>query len=130
MPSPSAFLYEHEEAALTRLVMLAKQHDAQSSSTVADFLLAWWDAGACGGFDLTALWLVNRTIVQDLFTVFALIVRERITPHTLGLADEFQEIIARWRPALRGAANHPSGVVPRANNGGARSYTAPKSKKR
>ncbi len=41
-----------EKAAFHRLVAIA-QRDTGQSRRVADFLLAWWNAGECGGFDLT-----------------------------------------------------------------------------
>jgi len=39
-------------AALDRLIQIAKGGTGQSRK-VANFLLAWWNAEACGGFDLT-----------------------------------------------------------------------------
>ncbi|QOT82185.1 hypothetical protein [Cupriavidus basilensis] len=30
---------------------------------VADFLLAWWNAGECSGFDLTNLWQLDDELV-------------------------------------------------------------------
>ena len=43
---------EAQAAALERLIDIA-QRDTGQSRRVADFLLAWWNAGECGGFDLT-----------------------------------------------------------------------------
>jgi len=43
---------EAEKAALEKLLKIAGGDTAQSRK-VADFLLAWWNAGKCGGYDLT-----------------------------------------------------------------------------
>ena len=43
-----------EQAALERLIKIA-QGDTGQTHRVADFLLAWWNAGDCGSFDLTNL---------------------------------------------------------------------------
>ena len=51
-------------AALDRLVTIA-QSDTGQSARVANFLLAWWNAGDCGGVDLTDLWNVDRAIADD-----------------------------------------------------------------
>lgn len=42
-------------AAICRLVQIAKGDTGQNRG-VANFLLAWWNAEECGGFDLTDLW--------------------------------------------------------------------------
>ncbi|WP_456304106.1 DUF7673 family protein, partial [Acetobacter pasteurianus] len=43
---------DNQRAALARLIKIAKG-DTGQSRRVADFLLAWWNAGSCGSFDLT-----------------------------------------------------------------------------
>jgi hypothetical protein len=48
-----------ELAALDRLLAHA-QRDSGQSRVVADFLLAWWNSGSCGAFDLTSLWSLDR----------------------------------------------------------------------
>lgn len=53
---------EKERAALERLIGHAKR-DSGQSRRVADFLLAWWNAGSCGGFDLTTAWGCDDEIV-------------------------------------------------------------------
>ena len=40
---------------------------------MANFLLAWWNAGECGGFDLTDVWAVDTAIAVDMLRVFALL---------------------------------------------------------
>lgn len=91
----------HELEALWRLIGIA-QSDTGQSSRVADFLLAWWNAGSCGSFDLTTLWGVDTAIANDMTTVFALIARIHAYPPHLDPAfdAEFRAIVRAWRPAL------------------------------
>jgi hypothetical protein len=56
-----------EQAALERLIKIA-QGDTGQSRRVADFLLAWWNAGDCGSFDLTNLWAIDEAIAKDMTT--------------------------------------------------------------
>jgi hypothetical protein len=49
---------DKSRAALQRLIQIA-QDDTGQSRIVANFLLAWWNAGECGGFDLTDVWGVD-----------------------------------------------------------------------
>ena len=44
-----------QQAALERLIKIAQADTGQSQRT-AEFLLSWWNAETCGGFDLTTLW--------------------------------------------------------------------------
>jgi hypothetical protein len=46
---------DKSRAALERLIQIA-QGDAGHSRIVANFLLAWWNAAECAGFDLTGVW--------------------------------------------------------------------------
>lgn len=50
-----------QKAALERLVRIAKR-DTGQSRRVAEFLLSWWNASNCGGFDLTTMWGVDAQI--------------------------------------------------------------------
>jgi len=86
-------------AALCRLVDIAKG-DTGQSRRVADFLLAWWNAGSCGSFDLTNLWAVDSEIADDMMTVFRLVADRREYPTAYGLGDDFEQIVAAWRPEL------------------------------
>jgi hypothetical protein len=76
-----------ERAALDRLLDHA-QGDSHQSRRVADFLLAWWNAGECGAFDLTTAWGVDDAIVDDMVTVFRLAARQ------------FEAVVRAWRPEL------------------------------
>ena len=58
--------------ALERLIDIARGDTGQSRK-VANFLLAWWNAEECGGFDLTEVWGVDRSIAADMLSVFALL---------------------------------------------------------
>lgn len=91
----------NEEAALRRLIEIAKR-DTGQSRRVADFLLAWWNAAECGGFDLTNLFSVDDSIGADMVTVFSLIARFNFNryPDTLGFGKDFEAIVREWRPEL------------------------------
>lgn len=90
-----------EYAALERLIQIARGDTGQSRK-VAGFLLAWWNAGSCGGFDLTELWAVDAAIARDMHSVFGLIMRLREYPDALGCGDAFGSIVRAWRPELVG----------------------------
>lgn len=90
-----------ELQALRRLIQIA-QRDSGQSRRVADFLLAWWNAAACGSFDLTSLWGVDDEIAVDMATVFKLIARIQSYPDSLGYGDDFKAIVRAWRPDLKG----------------------------
>lgn len=82
--------------ALQRLVDIAATDTGQSRA-VADFLLAWWNASACGGFDLTTLWSVAPPIRDDMLVVIDLIAHHREFPTVFGMGDAFAALVARWR---------------------------------
>jgi hypothetical protein len=88
-----------EESAFHRLLGIA-QGDTGQSRRAADFLLAWWNAGECGGFDITNLWGVDTSIAEDMVIVFGYIARTHSYPDTLGYNDQFQSIVRNWRPEL------------------------------
>ena len=88
-----------QKAALERLIAIA-QSDTGQARRVADFLLAWWNAGECGGFDLTNLWGVDASIAEDMVIVFGYVARAHAYPDVLGFNAEFQSIVRGWRPEL------------------------------
>lgn len=90
---------DDETQALTRLIDIARGPTGQSRR-VADFLLAWWNASACGAFDLTALWGVDDPIAADMVTVFGLIASVNQYPDALGYDQQFKTIVQTWRPEL------------------------------
>jgi hypothetical protein len=89
---------EHE--ALERLLEIASG-DTGQSRRVADFLLAWWNAGSCGSFDITTAWGLDASIANDVVTVFALAVRCGSYPDTLGYSAGFERVVRAWRPELK-----------------------------
>ena len=88
-----------QKAALERLIAIAQSETGQARR-VADFLLAWWNAGECGGFDLTNLWAVDASIAEDMVIVFGYVARANVYPDALGFNAEFQSIVRGWRPEL------------------------------
>jgi hypothetical protein len=91
-------LTDTTRAALDRLIRIA-QGDTGQSRKVANFLLAWWNADECGGFDLTDMWGVDAPIAADIMTVFALLPTCQHYPDTLGYRVQFEAIVRAWRPA-------------------------------
>jgi hypothetical protein len=92
-------LPEKSRAPLERLIQIA-QGDTGQSRIVANFLLAWWNAGECGGFDLTQVWGVDTSIAVDMLRVFALLAERRQYPDNMGYGRQFEAIVRVWRPAL------------------------------
>lgn len=97
-PAPAP-IQPAEQAALDRLLAIART-DTGQARRVAAFLLAWWNAGTCGGFDLTDLWAVDTPIAVDLLTLFAFITRVHSYPDSLGFGDRFEPLVRQWRPQL------------------------------
>lgn len=95
----AAARFEDGLAAVRRLVKIAKG-DTGQSRRVASFLLAWWNAGSCGSFDLTELWAVDGEIADDMVTVFRLVADRHEYPTAYGLGPDFEKIVAEWRPEL------------------------------
>lgn len=89
----------NEAQALARLLQVAGSNTGQSA-TVANFLLSWWNAQSCGGWAPNDLWGLDRSLREDVLIVLGLIARRQIYPDTLGLAEEFAELVKRWRPHL------------------------------
>jgi hypothetical protein len=63
-----------QKTALERLIRIAQGGTGQSRMT-AEFLLSWWNAANCGGFDLTTIWGVDTEIAADMVTVFCSVLR-------------------------------------------------------
>jgi hypothetical protein len=96
----NAAMTGRQQAALERLIRIAQADTGQSRRT-AEFLLSWWNASNCGGFDLTTLWGVDTQIATDMVTVFALVAGCHRYPDDLGYGEEFRRIVHVWRPALQ-----------------------------
>lgn len=97
--SPRSRLTEAEQDALERLFTVARLDTGQAKK-VADFLLAWWNAEECGGFDLVTFWSVDAAIAQDMLTVIGLIARVQAYPDNLGYGKEFEQLVKLRRPHL------------------------------
>jgi len=89
-----------QKAALERLIRIAQGGTGQSRMA-AEFLLSWWNAANCGGFDLTTLWGVDTQIAADMVTVFGLVAGCHRYPDDLGYGEEFRCIVHVWRPTLK-----------------------------
>jgi len=90
---------EETQIALSRLVALAMD-DTGASRAAANFLLAWWNAGELGGFDLTQLWLLDDRAATDMIQVFAFIARKNLYPDAVMDRAEIEALVRRWRPDL------------------------------
>lgn len=99
MLNPPAPASDAELAAVRRLIAIARR-DTGQSRRVAAFLLAWWNADSCGGFDLTDLWAVDSAIAQDMLTVIGLVARLHEYPPAFGFDAEFRQLVRDWRPEL------------------------------
>ena len=86
-------------AALGRLLTIARSNTGQSY-TVANFLLAWWNAKDCGGWNLADLWGVDSAIASDMVAVVGFISRNSEYPDAYGLGGECEALVAQWRPHL------------------------------
>ncbi len=92
---------EEARAAIRRLLTIAKSNTGQSRR-VANFLLAWWNATDCGGFDFTDLWMLDRNIGDDIVTVVRLIAARQEYPNAYGFGKQFERLVVSWRPQLVG----------------------------
>lgn len=91
---------DKEWEALIRLIEIGCSDTGQSRK-VANFLLAWWNAETCGGFDLTDMWAVDNTIRDDMIAVMKFISnRHGSYPDKIGLKEHFHDILRQWRPDL------------------------------
>lgn len=90
-----------ELQAVRRLIRLAMR-DSDEARRAAEFLLAWWNGGSCGGFDLVNLWGVPRSAADDMVTVFGMIARVVEYPHRLApdFDRDFRMLVRLWRPEL------------------------------
>ena len=93
-----------QKLALERLIQLALGNTGQSGR-VASFLLAWWNAEECGGFDLTDLWRVDTAIATDMVTVFGMIAERNHYQDTLGYGASFEKLVASWRSLHKAGAS-------------------------
>lgn len=88
--------------AIDRLFAVALR-DTGQSRRVADFLLAWHNAGENGGWDPTDLWNVDAPIARDMLAVLTLISVSHRYPGDMGWAAEIDRVWQLWRAPRRGA---------------------------
>jgi hypothetical protein len=89
----------NQKAALERLINITDGNSGQCA-TAADFLLAWWNAQDCGGFNLANLWSVDTAIAADMIEVCRMITDDQRYPDSAGYQAEFVAMAYRWRPAF------------------------------
>lgn len=80
---PPEPIHADELAAIHRLLAVART-DSGQGRRAADFLLAWWNARSFGGFDLTDVWGMDRSLANDMVAVFGLVVRCHSYPDVYG----------------------------------------------
>ena len=78
------------------------ERDTGQSARVRNFLLAWWNAEECGGFDFTDLWNMDIVIVEAIQRILLILPNYRFYPDKLGLGNRFERL-ARARIASRNA---------------------------
>lgn len=85
--------------AFERLLKVARS-DSGQSKRVANFILAWWNAGSCGGFDITDVFSVDEELAADMAAVFAYVASRSSPEYPEHYRAEIEEIIRRWRPEV------------------------------
>ena len=90
---------KHELDALRRLLVLARD-DSGQRTRVREFLLAWWNAQRCGGFDVMDVGSLDAELAADVVLIFGMIARFRLYPSDLSadIVAEFRELHAYWHP--------------------------------
>lgn len=84
---------------LEKLLKVAMS-DTGQSRRVANFLLSWWNANTCGGFDMTDFWGLDQDIVESMLSVMSTVAANRVYPNNIGYSDHFRLLIEQWRPHL------------------------------
>src|SRR5712691_8206348 len=79
-----------------RLLMVASQ-DTGQARRVADFLLAWHNAGENGGWDPVDFWNVDDDIADDILMVLGLIRTSHRYPGDMGFRKEIEVVWEIWR---------------------------------
>lgn len=107
-PEVEPGLMRNEGDALERLLTIARG-DTGQSALVANFLLAWWNAAECGGFDFTDLWALDKAITDDILIIIGFLARRNMYPDniqsegggTLSFNKEFEALVHQWRMPQR-----------------------------
>lgn len=79
--------------AIERLLSASNGCSGQTA-TIRQFLLAWWNADEFGGFNFTALWSLDDSLVDDVVAVFNFVAYHRIYPDaaTVGFKEQFEAL--------------------------------------
>jgi hypothetical protein len=85
-------------AALGRLLKIAMSDTGQSRLT-ANFLLAWHNAGANGGWDPVDLWALDEAIGRDMLLLLEMVLTRRRYPPEWGFEKEIERVWELWRSA-------------------------------
>lgn len=88
---------EVTRAALDRLLVLADS-DTGQSRRAANFILAWWNAEALGGFDLADLFSVDATVARDMSRIFNYLATHPDVVYPKDRRPQIEAIMRRWRP--------------------------------
>ena len=84
------------QQAVHRLLTVASQ-DTGQARRVADFLLAWHNAGENGGWDPVDLWTLDDAIAADILMVLGLIRISHRYPSDIGFRKEIEAVWKLWR---------------------------------
>lgn len=90
-------------AAFERLLDLARS-DTGQARIAANFVLAWWNAGSLGAFDIAELFSVDRYVAVDMARVFSYIADLNAAEYPTEYRAEIEGIIGAWRPDVWAAA--------------------------
>lgn len=86
--------------AVDRLLEVASRDTGQSRKC-ADFLLSWWNAGQCGGWDPVDLWGLDLSLRRDILQVLAYLASaDAYYPDNVGYRPQFDRLVRERRPHL------------------------------
>lgn len=93
-------LPEPVKGAVDRLLEVASR-DTGQSRRCADFLLSWWNAEKCGGWDPVDLWGLDLSLRRDVLQVVAYLASaDPYYPDNLGYGPQFDRLVRERRPHL------------------------------
>ena len=85
-----------EQEAIGLLLDIADSHRPDARQA-ANFMLSWWNAGACGGFDLQDLRQMGSRQGEQVAEVLDLIWEVGCGPEHLGYSSDFKDLVEKWR---------------------------------
>ena len=88
--------------ALDNLLDVASR-DTGQSRICSNFLLSWWNAEECGGWDPVDLWGLDLELRADILRMLAYLATPNARyPDNLGYKAQFEALVRSWRPHLFG----------------------------